>query len=407
MKKQLLLLLALSLSLAGYSQIIFEKGYYIDNANQKTDCQIKNIDWKNSPTEFNYKLKEDTEAQTLNTKSVKEFGIYTKSKYIRYNGNIDVSSDNLERLSDSKDPVFESQTLFLKVLQEGKANLYLYDIEGMRRFFYSVDNSEVKQLIFKIYRDKDYTSRKNDEFKKQLWNDLKCIDTPVNEFENLEYNKSDLASFFEKYNKCNNSEIVDFDKKIKRDWIDLTLRPGINISSLSTQSKNVALIPVDFDSELTFRFGVEAEFILPFNKNKWSFLIEPTYQYYKSEKVVILRPGTIVETKEKYNADYKSIELPIGIRHYFFLNNNSKLFVNGLFVVDFLIGKPNSIKTESVYVRDLNIKTTPNLAFGLGYKYHNKYNLELRYQNRNLLNGYSEWNSDYSSLSVIFGFTIF
>lgn len=135
MKKQLLLLLTVCLSLSGYSQITFEKGYYIDNANEKTDCLIKNNDWKNSPTEFDYKLAADTEPKRLNTKSVKEFGIHTKSKYIRYTGNIDVSSDNLDRISDDKNPVFESQTLFLKVLQEGKANLYLYDIEGMRRFF--------------------------------------------------------------------------------------------------------------------------------------------------------------------------------------------------------------------------------------------------------------------------------
>ena len=38
------------------AQISFEKGYYIDNSNQKVDCLIKNVDWKNNPTSFEYKL---------------------------------------------------------------------------------------------------------------------------------------------------------------------------------------------------------------------------------------------------------------------------------------------------------------------------------------------------------------
>lgn len=407
MKKQLLLLITACLSLTSYSQITFEKGYYIDNANQKIDCQIKNNDWKNSPTEFNYKLTEHTEPQTLNTKSVKEFGIYSKSKYIRYNGNIDISNDNLERISDVKNPIFESGIVFLKVLLEGKANLYLYDIEGMRRYFYSVDNSETKQLIFKLYRDNNYTVKKNDEFKKQLWNDLKCMDLAVEDFENLEYKKSDLMTFFAKYNKCNDAEIVDFDKKQKRDSFNLTFRPGLNSAALTFQNSNSSSKAVDFDNELGLRFGIEAEFILPFNKNKWTLMIEPTYQYYKSETIVIYRPGTIAESKETYNANYKSIEIPLGIRHYFFLNNKSKFFINGSFVYDFIIGKPNTIEAETVYGTDLEIKSDPNLAFGIGYNLYNKYNLELRYQNRKLLNNYVTWDSDYTSFSVIFGYTIF
>ena len=67
------------------------------------------------------------------------------------------------------------------------------------------------------------------------------------------------------------------------------------------------------------RFGVETEFILAFNKNKWGVTIEPTYQYYKSEK----KPSD-VEAK----LNYTSVEIPIGIRHYFYLSEKSKIFIN-------------------------------------------------------------------------------
>ena len=39
-----------------------------------------------------------------------------------------------------------------------------------------------------------------------------------------------------------------------------------------------------FDSNTNVSLGIEAEFILPFNKNKWAIIFEPTYQYYKTEK---------------------------------------------------------------------------------------------------------------------------
>jgi hypothetical protein len=46
MKKQLLLLLCLVFTANAYTQIVFEKGYYINNANEKVECLIKNIDWR-------------------------------------------------------------------------------------------------------------------------------------------------------------------------------------------------------------------------------------------------------------------------------------------------------------------------------------------------------------------------
>jgi hypothetical protein len=142
---------------------------------------------------------------------------------------------------------------------------------------------------------------------------------------------------------------------------------------------------------LGFRLGLETEFIMPFNKNKLTIIIEPTYQYFKSEG-------------ESIKANYKSIELPIGIRYYFFLNNNYKIFINASFVSDF--SSNNSI--IDVFSNKLEIKTRNNLAFGIGCKQNKKFSLEFRYQvSRELLSNYLYWSSDYNTLSVILGYTIF
>jgi len=84
MKSFLLVCAILFLSISCYSQIIFEKGYFIDNAGQKTECLIKNMDWRSNPTAFDYKLSESDKSKTETIASVKEFGIYTVARYKRY-----------------------------------------------------------------------------------------------------------------------------------------------------------------------------------------------------------------------------------------------------------------------------------------------------------------------------------
>lgn len=395
MKKQLLFLLISIYSFNSIAQISFEKGYFIDNTDQKTYCLIKNIDWKNNPTEFEYKLSENEEPKISSIESTKEFRILNQSKYERSVVEIDRSSEDISKMGTDKNPIFKKEQLFLKVLLEGKADLFLYEDGNLKRFFYNIDNSEVKQLIFKEYLTPKNSIGKNVEYKKQLWNDLKCQNITVNDVETIDYKKNDFVNFFIKYNKCNNSDFIDFEKKQKKDLFNLTLRPGLNSSSLTIQNSISNSRDADFDNEFGFRFGIETEFILPFNKNKWAVLIEPTYQYYKSEKKL---------TSENVNADYTSIEIPIGIRHYMFLNNNSKLFINGSLIIDLSSNSKIDFESSS----DLEFKTDNNLAFGLGYKYDKKYSLELRYQTgREILGNYISWSSDYNTLSVIFGYSIF
>jgi hypothetical protein len=395
MKKQLLLLLTTILSLNCYSQISFEKGYFIDNTNQKTNCLIKNIDWKNNPTEFEYKPSENSESEKATIKSIKEFGIDNTLKYVRSTLNIDRSSVILSNLSNDRDPLFKEEELFLKVLVEGKANLYLFEDGNLRRYFYNKGNTVIEQLVFKSYKTSNNKIGKNNRFKNQLWTNLKCPNFKITKVENLDYQKNDLIDFFVEYNECNGEKNINYEENQKKDLFNLSIRPGFNSSSLSIQNNVSSSRNTDFENELGFRFGIEAEFIMPFNKNKWSLIIEPTYQYFKSEKEI---------TNQSVKADYKSIEIPVGIRHYFFLNENSKIFINGSFIFDL---SSNSIINFSPG-SDLEIKTRNNLAFGIGYKHNDKYSLELRHQtNREVLSNYISWSSDYQTLSVIFGYSFF
>lgn len=387
----LFLIVGISFSIDCNSQISYVKGYYINNSNQKIDCLIKNIDWESNPVEFDYKFTQQTEKKTLTIESVKEFGIYNVSKYMRFDVNIDRSSNRQDLLSNDKNPIFKTEKLFLKVLIEGEASLFIYKDESLTRYFYQTNHLDLNQLIFKEYKTLENKIGTNNQFRRQLYNNLKCSDISMNDLKHIDYNKKSLLNIFTKYYSCKNSGFVNFEEKVKSDLFNLNIRPGLNSSSLFINN-DVSSRRTDYGNKLAFRIGLEFEFIMKFNKNKWAVIIEPTYQFFKAEDKAITNLSNT-------NVDYKSLELPIGVRHYLFLNNNSKIFINGSFIYDIVLNSK---------VRNLDASSSVNLAMGLGYNYNQKYSIEFRYHtNRDILKDYVAWNSDFKTISLIFGYTIF
>jgi hypothetical protein len=405
--KNLPIIFIIFLSINSYSQINFEKGYYINNSNEKIECLIKNMDWNNNPVEFEYKLLEDTDIKNKKIKSVQEFGLNNLSKYIRREVKIDRSKLNTNNLSKERKPIFEVEELFLKVLIEGKSNLYEYVDGNLRRYFYSLDNSEIDQLVFKKFITKNNNLGQNNTYKQQLWSNLKCTDFKISRIENLTYNKNDLIKFFVEYNECHNHNFINYKSNKKKDLFNLTIRPRINNSSLEVNNNNSFIGKIIFDNENSFGLGIEAEYILPFNKNKWSIAIEPTFQNYKSKKTSNSSEisGGIITG----NAKYSSIEIPLSLRHFFYINNDSKIFLNASLIFDLsLKSSLEFTRSNNSNIKSLDIESRNNFALGAGYKLYDRYSLEVRYQtNREILGDYIFWGSKYSTLSVIFGYTLF
>lgn len=407
MKKKLLTIALIVTSCINlYSQIIFEKGYFINESNRKTECLIKNNDWKSNPKEFEYKLSPNGTIQKATIQTVKEFGINNFSKYIRAKTNIDKSSDLLNELSSERNPNFQEELLFLKVVIEGEASLFLYAGGNLTRYFYKLNDCEINQLVYKRYL-KDNKILKNEYYLQQLFQQLKCDEIQLNSIEHLRYSIRDLKRLFLKYNECISPNYINNELKQKKDLFNLTIRPGLNYSSLEIQSAAIDSRDFDFESNIGVRLGIEAELILPYNKNKWSIIIEPTYQYFKSEqtKEISNISGGILVAK----VNYKSIELPVGVRHFFYLNDNSKLFANISYIVDFAGNSTiEFLRQDQTIVSSLEIKSGSSIAIGIGYKLKDMYGIEMRYcASRNVLGDYTSWDSDYRTISMVIGFSLF
>lgn len=407
MKQQLLLLFTAFISFNTYSQISFEKGYFITNSGQKTDCLIKNIDWLYNPTDFKYKVSENSEPIDSDIKTVKEFGIYNSSKFIRATVKIDRSTENIQKLTYDRNPVFVEEQLFLKVLVEGQSNLYFYEDQNIKRFFFNNNNSDIEQLIYKIYLSTDENGYDvmtgNKYYKQQLWLNLKCPKIGMSKIEKLEYKKTSLTSFFTEYNNCNNSDTANH-AKAKKDLFNLTVRPRLNSSSFSIDSKSTS---VDFGNKSNFAFGVEAEFIMPYNKNKWAFAIETSYQSYKAENSADaddVSGGKLITT-----VDYSTIQVPVTVRYYSFINKNSKIFFNAFYLFDINLKSSLDFKrADNSTFRSESFKIRNSLGAGVGYKFIDKFSLEARYQAGKFVeSNLTNRNYRYKTLSLIFGYSFF
>lgn len=403
MKKTFLILFFLIFIIKIYSQNQFEKGYFIDINNSKTTCFIKNLDWNKNPNKFEYKKSETSELNTATIENIKEFG-FNNTKYKRFTVDVDKSSTFIIQYSYSNRPEFKSETVFLKLLVKGNANLYRYSGENNMLFYYSIDDVNAIQLIYKKYKSTETEIKTNESYKQQLWNDLKCDRITLEQINKLKYFENELVNFFQKFNTCENPE-NEYKEKEKKDLFNLTIKSGINFTKFNINRDgitNPSNIEVNFGNVLGFRIGVETEFILPFNNNKWSIFLEPIYNQFN-------------DTGERLNYEngmvdiiYKTLEVPIGIKHYFYLNQESKIFINTSYVLIFDLN--SKVDFEYEYSRDLEFtKRKTNIAFGVGYCFKDKYSLEMTYflnKNKNFYNS-SEYHYQIQNTSLIFGYTIF
>jgi hypothetical protein len=411
MKKLLLIAFLFMYSFIN-AQISFEKGYFISNNGTRTQCFIKNLDWSNNPTDFRYKINiNDTEYKTETAATIREFGIENGSTYEKAKVKIDQSNNSLERITTSKNPIWQEDTIFLKVLVTGDATLYYYVNENFARFFYKTKSQPIEQLVYKEYlalneNNGTKTILENNYYKQQLLINVKSENITDSEIKRLTYKKDPLMKYFLKYNNINADEIKKTLNSTNKTIYHLKITPGISLASLLINSaESSGFKNAQYDTKVIFKFGIEGELVLPINKNKWSLFINPSYQKYSDsqEYGVVTGVNDGLEFNYPSEVEYSSFQLPIGVRHYFFLNDKSKIFIDGAYVVDI-----NGRFTLTSKPINLNSNTGGNFALGLGYNFKNKISFEIRYNaNKNTLNTYNSFAGEYKTTDFIFGYSFF
>lgn len=399
MKKfsQILLLVLMVSSSTMLGQIAFKQAYFIDNSGNKVSCLIKDVEWKSNPTNFEYKLTEDSSVQIANIANVQEFQIENFAKFIRKTVQMD-RWDVFSPVTEQRESVYKTETLLLKEIVKGAATLYGYADGSFSTYFYEVNQAPMRQLVRKNYIIIDAIGNKrqyvNNMFKRQLYGDLKCDNITENQTKNVSYFEGDFVRFFNKYNSCM-GETVEVAETGKTK-IHLTIRPGVVQNSFKIDYPSDARKNIDFGSKTQLRVGLEAEIVLPFNRNKWSLLFEPVYTAFK---------GDGDQTTFTDNVDYKAIEFQMGVRHYMFLQPESRIFVNAGLVYPLVINDAKYFPKQDAFFTQY--RPGVQVMLGAGYKFK-KISGEFRYLgNQSLLADRKTWNSKFTSFAFVLGYEIF
>ena len=394
-KIYMLLLLLPALAMA---QIKFEKGYFIDNKNVRTDCLIRNIDWKDTPTSFDYKLSDDsaTESKTQNDVVVFSVGDNT---YISATVAMDMSSDWTGKLTTNRNPIFENVRIFMKLMADGRHKLYRYDKNEMVRFFFATESQPVKQLIYKKFlvdNDTITATQKNNTFRQQLLTDVRCEgQTTKADVEQLDYTNKDLIGYFNKVNGCNGSLAVkQKDEKEATKKGGFRLKGSVFLGQHSLAFDHPRLTSHDFGSKVFVSLGAEGEYILPIWNNKWSVMGEASFASFNDEQTT--------EAGDNYKVKFGYILFSVGFRHYMFLSDNAKLFLNA--VLNYHAIRKSSIieysdldHLYSPYNFSPN-SITPGLGIGVNYR---MVDVELRYDIKSNPTPYSTVDYEYNNVKLI------
>ncbi|MDX1542869.1 MAG: outer membrane beta-barrel protein [Christiangramia sp.] len=402
--KNYFLFFALFLCVKLYSQIEFEKGYFITNQGQRTDCLIKNSDWNYNPSSFTYKDNAASEAQSIGIEDIQEIEV-GNFHFKKFKVKIDISGQDIDNISTERAPDFETQVILLRYLVEGDISLLGYRRNNLERFYVKVEGEEAEPLIYKNYLVKGKLAE-NNRFKQQLATDFNCGNNAAR-LKYIEYKQKDLVEFFSDYSECLDKDFeIRLDKKTSG-YFSITPKIGIGAASVDVDRGLVAA-GAHLDG-LEYRIGAELEYTFNFNRNKWSAIFEPLYSSFSDEVFV----------EDYYSADlkvdYNLLNMFTGIRYYMFLENKSKLFANLGLDMDLPVNSSvefaNTGRNMDPVLEEFDFSL--GYGIGMGYDYNNKLNIELRYST-NKINGdkfvernYNmEWRSNYNSFNLILGYTI-
>jgi hypothetical protein len=138
------------------------------------------------------------------------------------------------------------------------------------------------------------------------------------------------------------------------------------------------------------QIGLDLELLIPMASNKLAVILQPNYYYYKSQ---VNYPWINAELH------YNSINLPLGLRYYFYLLNDQKIHFSMYCLTGLNFNINSTIKLGRNYPNDLEFN--PGYCFDIGYNYK-KYNVSWSYYS---FSGKKETDFLYCrGTSIVFGY---
>lgn len=380
------LILLLFLSVNAFAQITFQKGYVITKDGVKQECFIKNGDWLYNPTSLEYRSLDGTETVTGTPETLSEFKVDGFNTYVQAEVDVDVSPNGID---GEKELVWRKRNMFLKLLVDGPVRLFLYYASDTgRKFFIQSNGGDIRQLVYKEYVTVDSRLQKNTLYLGQLRADAWCDDFDESTLKALKYTESKLTRFFQKANECRGVSSTRDDSGA-RGKTNIWITPGVTQWNVS-YTDALSSFEHDFSATHGFRMGLELEFVFKFARNKWAFVVEPTYEGFKI-------------SGDNYLAHYTALELLLAVRHYSYLKDDMAIHFNAGLIPTNLV----TMDSKFYLPHDLTgSKRGMGLTGGIGLNYQ-RFKAEVRYYHkRDLVAEFIFQELSTSRLSLILGYKL-
>ena len=346
-----------------------QPGYYITSDGQRTEGFFKTSNFYDATT-LDFRKADEAEFTRLITDNILEYGINGQFRFRKF------SVDN--------------SALFLNVVIEGNATLYSYSNKNII-YYYTVSGKQEQPVKLEVVEARGKQARKaeNNKFREQLKQDVSCPNNTIN-FDRLQYKESDLDEVFTQYNQCTGATQVTY----KNSTAKVTPVYFTLVAGLHNMNYNIDNMSTPYEDSNTLSAGLGVEGAYRFGKTGLEGFARLEFEHFSTSIKKNFPQPTGGYEINYFDINTTVVDLFVGPRYNFVLNDNNKLFIDASFGVSVPFGdmsestelvEGTNVTLLSREKHDLDTAVCGN--FGIGYAYSNKYGIAIRYEtNREFFN---------------------
>ncbi|MEO6903291.1 MAG: outer membrane beta-barrel protein [Bacteroidia bacterium] len=314
--------------------------------------------------------------------------------------NADYSEVNLSTLSYK--PLIEliKDSVFAKLLINGKKNLYFFVDPYVFKEHYLIEteNGIATDLVNKRYYINEARTQTdyNQKYKNQLLELLSdCNNITIQKVNGIDFNRNVFVNLIKEYNNCNENKLSEeqtYEYKPDKLKINFGATAGVSVSNLSFSSVNPDYSQLKFKPSTTINLGLSINTIIRGTEQMFAVYNELTYLQHKytSESYYLFYNSPTYYKKLTYaeiTGSYLKLFTAFRYQKKF---SNIKTFIQ-IGLVNGLAIKSSAVGHYERYFYDVEYETIPLLDYkkyeqsifaGMGATYK-KIGLELRYEQGN------------------------
>ena len=171
---------------------------------------INDRGWDQNPRVVSFKTDLQASEQLFHPLDIKGFSV-SNERYAGAKVNIEVSSQDLDKLSPTPTPSLQADTAFLRALVSGAKSLYQYKKVNTSIYFYIQQGNSFDLLVYKRYKrpgEGPVEVKNNNTFQTQLELYLPDCPTTTRRLKATRYSASSLQHVFADYYACTSRPVT-------------------------------------------------------------------------------------------------------------------------------------------------------------------------------------------------------